>query len=280
MQILYIVKSILVYMILPWDGGLARELNKSSGRNKLWDMFMVFIGETIVKNRDAFNVGRLLGLFAFVAMAWLSMANGQSANAAPIRISCVGDSITFGIVPNPKKNAWPVVLGRILGHGYRTINCGHSGATMLKKGDLPYWKQREYKQAIEFHPNIVVIMLGTNDTKAWNWNKHGKDFTADTEALIRVFQALPTHPKVYICFPPKVVKPAYGINEPNMVHGVIPAIKKAARATHVAIINVFGKLPGKMKFYDHDGVHPNIRGEAVMAHIIAAAIKPTSRRKQ
>ncbi len=233
-----------------------------------------------MKNRDSFYVRRFLSLLVLAAMVWLSAANGRMAWAAPIRVSCVGDSITFGIVPNRQKNAWPAVLGRILGHGYRTINCGHSGATMLKKGDLPYWKQPEYKQAIAFHPNIVVIMLGTNDTKSWNWNKHGKDFTADTQALIHVFKALPTHPKVFICLPPKVVKPAYGINEKNMVHGVIPAIKKAARATHVAIINVFGKLPGKMKFYDHDGVHPNVRGEAVMAHIIAAAIKPVRHRKQ
>lgn len=233
-----------------------------------------------MKNRDALSVRGFLGLLVFGAMLWLSVANGQTAAAAAIRVSCVGDSITAGIVPNPKKNAWPVVLGRILGHGYRTINCGHSGATMLKKGDLPYWKQPEYKHAIAFRPNIVVIMLGTNDTKWWNWNKHGKDFVADTEAMIHVFQALRSHPKVYICLPPKVVKPAYGINEKNMVHGVIPAIKKAASATHVAIINVFAKLPGKMKFYDGDGVHPNIRGEALMAHIIAAAIKRTARRKQ
>ncbi|NNM89116.1 MAG: hypothetical protein HKL95_11440 [Phycisphaerae bacterium] len=203
----------------------------------------------------------------------LGLTAAKHAAAALIRISCVGDSITQGIVPNPQKNAWPVVLGRILGHGYRSINCGHSGATMLKKGDLPYWKQPEYKKAIAFHPNIVVIMLGTNDTKPWNWNKHGQDFLRNTETMIRVFQALPTHPRVYICLPPKVVKPAYGINEKTLVTGVIPAIRKAARATHITIINVFGGLPGKMKYYDHDGVHPNIKGEAIMARIIAKVIK-------
>lgn len=195
------------------------------------------------------------------------------AAAATIRISCVGDSITFGIVPDPAKNAWPVVLGRILGAAYRTLNCGHSGATMLKKGDLPYWKQPEYRKAIAFHPNIVVIMLGTNDTKPWNWSKHGSAFVANTEAMIQVFKSLPTHPKVYICLPPKVLKTNYGINEKNMVHGVIPAIKAAARKTGTPIINVFGQLPAKMKYYDSDGVHPNIRGEAIMAHIIAKAIK-------
>lgn len=195
------------------------------------------------------------------------------AVAAPIRISCVGDSITYGIIPHHWHNAWPAVLGRILGHHYKTLNCGHSGATMLKKGDLPYWKQPEFKRAIHFKPNIVIIMLGTNDTKPWNWNKHGKDFEANTISMINLFKHLPTHPKVYICYPPKILKRSYGITEANMVHGVIPAIKKAARKTHTPIINVFGKLPGKPKYYDPDGVHPNIRGEAIMAHIIARAIR-------
>ena len=215
---------------------------------------------------------RMVMIGGLVALL-LGVGAAKNAAAAPIRISCVGDSITQGIVPNPQKNAWPVVLGRILGRGYQSINCGHSGATMLKKGDLPYWKQPEYKKAIAFHPNIVVIMLGTNDTKPWNWNKHGKDFLGDTEAMIRVFQALPTHPRVYICLPPKVVKSAYGINEKNLVAGVIPAIRKAARATHITSINIFRKLPGKMKYYDSDGVHPNIQGEAIMARIIAKVIK-------
>ncbi len=216
----------------------------------------------VIRHKAAVVVLSVVALFTAVAVV----------HAAPVRISCVGDSITYGIIPNHWHNAWPAVLGRILGPHYKTLNCGHSGATMLKKGDLPYWKQPEYKKAIHFKPNIVIIMLGTNDTKPWNWNKHGRDFEANTIAMIKIFKNLPTHPKIYICYPPKILKPSYHIIEKNLVHGVIPAIKKAARITHTPIINVFGKLPGKMKFYDFDGVHPNIKGEAIMAHIIAKAL--------
>jgi len=197
---------------------------------------------------------------------------GTVVPAAPVRISCVGDSITYGIIPHHWHNAWPAVLGRILGPHYKTLNCGHSGATMLKKGDLPYWKQPEFKKAIRFKPNIVVIMLGTNDTKPWNWKRYGKDFEANTISMIDLFKQLPTRPKVYICYPPKILKPSYHITEKYLVHGVIPAIKKAAHVTHTPIINVFGKLPGVPKYYDRDGVHPNIEGEAIMAHIIATAL--------
>lgn len=219
-------------------------------------------------------INRGLGKSAALLVLLAIVLGGTSfASAAPIRISCVGDSITFGIVPKRLHNAWPVVLGRILGHRYKTLNCGHSGATMLKKGDIPYWKTAQFKWAIHFKPNIVIIMLGTNDTKPWNWDKHGKDFEANTISMINLFKKLPTHPKVYICYPPKILKPSYHIIEANLVRGVIPAITKAAHVTHTPIINVFAKLPGIPKYYDRDGVHPNIKGEAIMAHIIAKAIR-------
>ena len=220
------------------------------------------------------SLNRAVVLLSLTVLFLFGAVGVQNAIAAPIRISCVGDSITYGAgVPNPRTQAWPAVLGRVLGHGYRTINCGVSGTTMLKKGDSPYWKQLKFKKAIAFHPNIVVIMLGTNDTKPWNWNKHGKDFVANAEDMIHIFKALPTHPRVYICLPPKALKATYGINEKNLVHGVIPAIRKAARATHTVIINVFRGLPGKMKYYIKDGIHPNIQGEAIIAHVIAKAIR-------
>lgn len=210
----------------------------------------------------------VMSMFCLLAL----LGGGALAGAAPLRIACVGDSITYGIVPNRLHNAWPAVLGRILGSRYMTLNCGRSGATMLKRGDLPYWTQPACKKAIHYKPNIVIIMLGTNDTKPWNWNKHGKQFKANAVSMIDVFKHLPTHPRVYICYPPKILKPSYHIIEKNLVHGVIPAIKRAARITHTPIINVFGKLPGLMKYYDRDGVHPNIKGEARMAHIIAKAL--------
>ena len=220
------------------------------------------------------SLNRAVFLLSLTVLFLFGAVDVQNAIAAPIRISCVGDSITYGAgVPNPRTQAWPVVLGRILGSRYLTGNFGVNDTTMLKKGDFSYWNQLKYKKAIAFHPNIVVIMLGTNDTKPWNWNKHGKDFVANAEDMIHVFKALPTHPRVYICLPPKALKATYGINEKNLVHGVIPSIRKVARATHTVIINVFRGLPGKMKYYIKDGIHPNIQGEAIIAHVIAKAIR-------
>ena len=69
--------------------------------------------------------------------------------------------------------AWPGVLQKLVGKKYKSTDFGHSGATLLKKGNLPYWTTPQFKAATKFDPNIVIIMLGTNDTKPKNWKKYG-----------------------------------------------------------------------------------------------------------
>ena len=104
--------------------------------------------------------------------------------AEVVRVACVGDSITYGAgVANRGKNNYPKVLGGLLGAGYESRNFGVSGATLLKKGDLPYWRTGAFKAATEFKPHIVIIKLGTNDSKPQNW-KHRAQYAVDLAALV------------------------------------------------------------------------------------------------
>lgn len=55
-------------------------------------------------------------------------------------------------------------------------NFGNSGKTMLKKGlcfasggDCSYWNQPTWPAVLASEPDIVTIMLGTNDAKEFNW---------------------------------------------------------------------------------------------------------------
>ena len=96
------------------------------------------------------------------------------------RVACVGDSITYGAgVAGRESNSYPAVLGKLLGDKYEVKNFGVSGATLLKKGDNPYWRQGAFKKATDFKPNIVVIKLGTNDTKPQNRTNHMDEFATD-----------------------------------------------------------------------------------------------------
>ena len=111
------------------------------------------------------------------------MVDAQTAptGRGKIRLACVGDSITYGSGLSEREvNSYPAVLQKLLGEGYDVKNFGVSGATLLKSGDKPYWKQSEFKSATAFNPNIVVIKLGTNDTKPQNWS-HKEEFAAVEE---------------------------------------------------------------------------------------------------
>src|SRR5271168_4090727 len=107
----------------------------------------------------------------------------STACADPIRVACVGDSITFGAGVT-KGWPYPAQLGRMLGSGYDVRNFGVSGATLLRAGDKPYDKQKAFPAALAFKPDIVILMLGTNDTKPQNWGPHAAEFDADYRWLV------------------------------------------------------------------------------------------------
>ena len=100
--------------------------------------------------------------------AWLRSFKAPRKDA--VRVACVGNSITYGArIKNQSHDSYPAVLGRLLGDKYWVKNFGVSARTMLNKGDHPYMKEQAYQQALAFNPNIVVIKLGTNDSKSFNW---------------------------------------------------------------------------------------------------------------
>lgn len=71
----------------------------------------------------------------------------------PVRIACVGDSITYGAgLSDRAHDSYPADLGRWLGPGWDVRNYGVSGATSLKKGDLPYCNQEAHTEALAFKP--------------------------------------------------------------------------------------------------------------------------------
>lgn len=120
--------------------------------------------------------------------------------AQPVKVACVGNSVTFGYgLKNPEKESYPVQLQQLLGENYLVKNFGKSGATLLRKGHRPYNEQEEYKNAIAFAGDIVVIHLGLNDTDPRDWPNYGDDFIKDYLTLIQDFRMANPNCKIYIC---------------------------------------------------------------------------------
>jgi acyl-CoA thioesterase I len=181
---------------------------------------------------------------------------------APVRVACIGDSITQGSGAG-KGNSYPTQLQKLLGASWEVGNFGVSGRTLLKKGDYPYWKEKAYQNALTFKPDVVIIMLGTNDTKPQNW-KHEGEYVADYTELVKSFQSLESKPRVYVCRPcPVPGKGNFGINEVG-VQEQIKRLDALAAELKLGVIDMHAALATKPELLP-DRVHPNAAGAGEMA---------------
>ena len=159
---------------------------------------------------------------------------------------------------------------------------------MIKSaGKYSYWNSSKFAAAKLSRPNIVIIMLGTNDAKKSNWNPVA--FRNDYIDMIRTFQTLRSKPVVYISIPPPIysMSPVYDI-DPSTVNIVLPKlIPEIARACNVKVINNFDVLGGvhlnvtKAYLIDgsksviqrpNDGCHLSNFGYSIIAETVAKTL--------
>jgi len=185
-------------------------------------------------------------------------------------VACVGDSITYGSgISNRQYDSYPAQLGRMLqkfDNQWQTQNFGVSGATLLRNGDLPYVQQSAYNQALAARPDAVIIMLGTNDSKSWNW-VHKDDFVSDYIFLIDAFAGLPSKPKIWICKPVPAFSDNFGITNAVIKDELISMIDQIAELRDVEVIDLYTPLINASSMFP-DGIHPNADGAKLMAEAI------------
>jgi lysophospholipase L1-like esterase len=195
----------------------------------------------------------------------------QGALAQVVKIACVGNSITYGAgIANRDKMSYPAQLQAWLGSNYEVRNFGVSGATMLRQGDRPYWKEPDYVAALAFNPDIVIIKLGTNDTKPQNW-KYSAEFEKDYTDMIMAFKALESKPRILLALPVPAFADHWGITDSIVKNGVIPVIKKVSKATKSQYIDLYTPLL-EYKYAFPDDIHPNSIGASVMVEHIYRAL--------
>ena len=201
--------------------------------------------------------------------SWLRSFKAPRKDA--VRVACIGNSITFGAgIRNRSRDSYPSVLARMLGDSYWVKNFGVSARTMLNKGDHPYMNEPAYKNALAFNPNIVVIKLGTNDSKSFNW-KYKADFMKDAQTMIDAFKGLPSQPKIYLCYPSKAYLTGDGINDDIISKEIIPMIKKLAKKNDLSVIDLHTAMDGMPELFP-DRIHPNEKGAQVMTKAVYQSI--------
>jgi acyl-CoA thioesterase-1 len=219
---------------------------------------------------------------AFVLMFLLTSLSyaADPVPPTPIRVACVGDSITQG-PGHPKGITYPDQLQQILGAGYQVQNFGLGGCTLLRNGNKPYWKFNKLQKAQEFKPNVVIIMLGTNDSKPQNW-VHESEFLPDYRDMVKLFQGLDTKPRIFLCHVPTVIEPnKYKISETNsvVIDQRVDALAKETGLEVIPMDQAYGNDLSVLKVnndvippINNDNVHPNKHGAFELAQTVAKAL--------
>ncbi|MEI6176657.1 MAG: GDSL-type esterase/lipase family protein [Verrucomicrobiota bacterium] len=208
----------------------------------------------------------LLALVLGFAIAASSQAATQDAppikDGKAAKLACVGDSITegFGVI---KGRSWPDQIAKMLGSTCEVRNFGVGGRQLLS-----YQSTEEFQNAKNFNPDVVVIMLGTNDVRPMSWKGCKSNFVTDYLAMIKQFAERPSKPRIFICYPPTITE-ADG-SEENILE-LIPLMDEVARQAKVGIIDIHGAFKGKAELIP-DKIHPNDAGQTLIATTVHKAL--------
>lgn len=201
---------------------------------------------------------------------WATVA----AVAEPVKVACVGNSITFGYkLPDRMVNSYPAQLQRLLGDGYEVGNFGHSGATLLRRGHNPYHKLPEFKQALDFTPDIAVIHLGVNDTDPRDWPNYNSEFVGDYMAIIDSLRSRNPDVRIIVArlSPLRAGHPRFATGTRDWRIKVQEAIGRVAQAAGAEVIDFDTPLRDRQELI-FDEIHPNVEGATIMAETVRQAI--------
>ena len=196
------------------------------------------------------------------ALVWQAAWNNNDQNSRT-RVACIGDSITAGF-------HYPDYLWMLLGSNYTVRNFGVGGSSISLKSGTPYMNQSAFQQAKHFEPNVIIIMLGTNDASP-SLEQYIGDFADTYVKLVDELKGIASKPRIWIVKPPPIFNDGTGLSTEFFNKNVIPNIELAANKTNIPIIDAYSALYNHSEYF-FDGVHPNMWGSQTIAKVIYNAI--------
>lgn len=192
----------------------------------------------------------------------------------PVKVACVGNSITYGIgVADPDKDSYPARLQQMLGEGYTVGRFGKPGATLLNKGHRPFMQQKEFKDAMAFAGDVVVIHLGINDTDPRDWPDYRDSFIGDYRALIDSFRVVNPECRILIARLTPIADrhPRFESGTRDWHDEIQLAIETIAKYAGVQLIDFHTPLYS-YPYMLPDAVHPDKEGAAILAKTVYEGI--------
>lgn len=216
----------------------------------------------------------LIALFCLTTLQLPAAAKRKKVAAQPVRVACVGNSITYGTgIADREHFSYPVQLQQMLGNGYVVGNFGKPGATLLYKGHRPYVEQPEFKEALRFKGDIAVIHLGINDTDPRNWPNYRDEFVKDYLSIMDSLRA--ANPKVRFILarmtPIADRHPRFQSGTKQWHDEIQTAIETVARVSGAELIDFHEPLYPYPNLLP-DAIHPNPEGAGILAKTVYGGI--------
>lgn len=246
---------------------------------------------TAVLRGSSFVLLLLSGLFSEPAFAFKVRTVERDAQpGSVIKVACVGASFTQGWRSTPGHD-YPTQLARLLGPGYMVRNFGKGGTTALKAGRIyrhgrfraaSYHDSYRLRDALAFLPDVVITQWGSNDSKDYNWRKHGDEFVPDYTELVSMFQRLPTRPRIFVMVPPPLYKDGVGRMNATVINTMLDGqLRLIAGLQHAGVVDIPSAflphcpLPETKDcdWISRDHCHPNDAGYYQMALAVRDAIR-------
>lgn len=223
---------------------------------------------------------KMVILLAAVVLVFFVLFNSGffGGEDSRVRVTCVGDSLTYGsgVLKSRETDSYPAQLQAKLGTSHIVSNYGLRNATASESGDLPYINSEEYKESLKSNPDVVILMLGTNDSKTQNWNPEA--YEQGLKKLVESYQNLSSKPTVYLMRSPY----CYAVNgrdiaeysiQPDVVtKDVADIISKVANEAGVEVIDLYAVTEGQDELYT-DGIHFKAKGYKLIAETVYDVVK-------
>ena len=190
------------------------------------------------------------------------------------RVACIGDSLTWGFsLPDPRRQSYPSLLQERLGEDYVVRNFGCNGASVRCDAHLPYVETLAYGESRAWNPDIVLLMLGSNDVTPWDWDAAA--FRRDYERIVASYRELPSPPRIILLAPIRMFRvmgcTLGGLSPETLEEGVRSVIREVAGECGLPCIDLVDLFTDAS--YCYDGVHPDVEGTRLMAEEISSKIQ-------
>ena len=197
-----------------------------------------------------------------------------------IKVACVGDSITYGHgIKDWSKNNYPVLLQNELSENYHVQSFGISGRCVQDNTDQPYTALDFYTQSKDYDADIVVFMMGSNDSKPENW------FGAEAfkNSLCSLLDSY-GDAEIILCTPATCffMEKHTGTTTSHDLQPAVAAetaqiVRDVAAECDYILVDIHALTGKNPQWFETDGVHPNNDGAAAIADAVYMAITNMSK---